>query len=95
MPPSDEEKTLRVAAPELGELVDRLRARHGGQALRSVRRLHRFYVEYPTEHLVDAVREALQYGLLDLARIERMTLRRVRGEFFQLPVADDEEDDDG
>ena len=95
VPPSDEEKTLRVAAPELGELVDRLRARHGGQALRSVRRLHRFYVEYPTEHLVDAVREALQYGLLDLARIERMTLRRVRGEFFQLPVADDEEDDDG
>ena len=50
---------------------------------------------YPTEHLVEAVRDALRYGLLDLARIERMTLRRVRGDFFQLPVPDDEEDDDG
>jgi len=95
-PPSPEEKTLRAAAPELGELVRRLRARHGGQALRTVRRLHRFYVEYPTEHLVDAVRDALRFGLLDLARIERMTLRRIRGDFFQLPgLDDDEEDDDG
>ena len=94
-PPSTEEKTLRAAAPELAELVRRLRARHGGQALRTVRRLHRFYVEYPTEHLVDAVRDALRYGLLDLARIERMTLRRVRGDFFRLPGPDDEEDNDG
>ena len=95
-PPSAEEKTLRAAAPELGELVSRLRARHGGQALRTVRRLHRFYLEYPTEHLVEAVRDALRFGLLDLARIERMTLRRVRGDFFRLPGVDDpEEDDDG
>lgn len=92
-PPSAEEKTLRAAAPELGELAERLRARHGGQALRAMRRLHRFYFEYPTEQLVDAVREALAYGLLDLARIERMTLRRIRGDFFQLPLPD--EDDDG
>ncbi len=45
--------------------------------------------------LVEAVRDALRYGLVDLARIERMTLRRVRGDFFRLPVPDDEEDDDG
>lgn len=95
-PTSPEEETLRAAAPALGELVSRLRARHGGQALRAVRRLHRFWVEYPTEHLVAAVEEALRFGLLDLARIERMTLRRVRGDFFRLPGADDdEEDDDG
>lgn len=94
--PSPEEKTLRAAAPELGQLVSRLRARHGGQALRTVRRLHRFYVEYPTEQLVAAVTEALRYGLLDLARIERMTLVRVQGDFFRLPVPDDdEEDNDG
>lgn len=92
-PPSSEEKTLRAAAPELGELVSRLRARHGGQALRTVRRLHRFYVEYPTEHLVAAVSDALRFGLLDLARIERMTLRRIRGDFFRLPEPDDDEED--
>lgn len=94
-PPSPEEKTLRVAAPELGELVARLRARHGGQALRTVRRLHRFYLEYPTEQLVDAVREALRFGLHDLGRIERMTLRRIRGEYFQVDPTEDEEDNDG
>lgn len=94
-PPSPEEKTLRAAAPELGELVTKLRERHGGQALRNVRRLHRFYLEYPTGQLVDATREALRFGLLDLARIERMTLQRIRGDFFHLSVDDQEENGNG
>lgn len=89
-PPSPEEKVLRAAAPELGELVKQLRKRHGGQALRTVQRLHRFYLEYPTEHLAQAVGEALSFGLLDLARIERMTLCRIRGDFFRLPPVGDE-----
>lgn len=95
-PPSAEEKTLRAASPELGELVTKLRQKHGGQGLRSVRRLHRFFIEYPTEQLVDAAREALRFGLLDLGRIEQMTLRRIRGDFFQLTPDDSEEkDEDG
>ncbi len=94
-PPSPEEKTLRAAAPELGELVAQLRGHHGGQALRSVRRLHRFFIEYPTGPLVDAVRDALRHGLLDLTRIERMTLGRIRGDFFQLSLDGEEENEDG
>ena len=90
-PPSAEEKVLRAAAPELGELVKQLRERHGGQALRTVQRLHRFYLEYPTEHLAEAAGEALSFGLLDLTRIERMTLRRIRGDFFRLPPVGDEQ----
>lgn len=90
-PPSPEEKTLRAAAPELGELVTQLRKHHGGQALRSVRRLHRFFIEYPTAPLVDAVGAALRHGLVDLTRIERMTLVRIRGDFFQLSLDEEEE----
>ena len=84
-PPSFEEETLGEAAPELAELVSRLRKRHGGQALRAVKRLYRFYLDYPTEYLASAVGTALDYGLIDLGRIERMTLQRIRGDFFRMP----------
>lgn len=93
-PPSDEEQALRAAAPELGELCSRLRKRYGGQALRAIRPLHRLYLDYPTEYLVAAVRIALAYQVLDLERIERMTLRRIRGDFFRLPAPGLHEGDD-
>jgi transposase len=92
---SEEEKALRAASPELGELVTKLRERHGGQALRQVRILHRYYVDYPTEQLVSAAREALHFGLLELPRIEKMTLRCIQGDYFKLPLADEDEADDG
>lgn len=93
-PPSLEEKALRAAAPELGELIDRLRKRHGGRALRAVRQLHRMYLDYPTDILADAVSEALRFGLLHLGRIERMTLMRIRGDIFRLDVEPDDDEDE-
>lgn len=92
-PPSPQESALRAAAPELGQLVDELRRRHGGQALRAVRRLHRLFLDYPTSYLVDAVRTALHFRLFDLGRIERMTLDRIRGDFFRLPPKTQEDGD--
>lgn len=89
-PPSDEERLLRTADDGLGELCTRLRRRHGGQALKQVRRLHRMYLEYPTEALSEAVATALAYNLVDLARIERMTLERIAGDFFRLPLPPDD-----
>ena len=46
---------------------------------------------------LQAVHDALAYGLIDLGRIERMTLRRIRTDFFRLHPDDDPdpEDDDG
>lgn len=94
-PPSEEENTLGAARDVLGELCARLRRRHGGQALKAVRRLYRMYLEYPTEPLCDAVTSALAYDLVDLARIERMALERIAGDYFQLPTnLDDTEDPD-
>ena len=90
-PPLPEEAVLRAAAPELGVLVDALRRRHGGRAAKAVRRLHRIYLDYPTEPVVVAVARALEFGLLDLTRIEEMVLRQIAGDFFRLPTREDDE----
>jgi transposase len=86
-PPIPEEATLRAAGEEFAELVDRLRKLHAGRAVRPLRRLHRLYLDYPTESLRRCLREALTYGLTDLDRIERMLLRALSGEFFRLPAS--------
>ncbi|RLB53063.1 MAG: IS21 family transposase [Deltaproteobacteria bacterium] len=85
-PPLAEEETLRKAGEALCKLVAELRKRHAGRAARKIKRLHRMYIEYPTDALCRAVEEALTYGLYDLERIEKMVLRCVAGEFFQLPL---------
>lgn len=91
-PPLPEESALRAAAPEISVLVDRLRVHHGGRAVRPIRRLHRMFLDYPTESLVAGVRSALEYGLLDVERIERIVLKRISGDFFRQPT---EGSDDG
>ena len=80
-----EEGTLRAAAPELAALVDLLRSASGRTSDR-IRRLHAMYLEYPNEPLIAAVRVALNYGLCDLGRIERIVLRNIAGDYFKLPV---------
>lgn len=85
--PSEQEALLRRASPKLGELAARLRKRHGGQALRAVRRLHKMYLDYPTDVLVETVADALAYDLHDLGRIDQMVLRRIKGDYFRLPTS--------
>ena len=91
-----EEKTLRAAAPELDQLVTAIRKKGRGKPLWSIKKLYRFYLDYPTEALCKAVRRALEYGLTDLERIERMCLRNVAGDYFRLDIHDKDkpEDDD-
>jgi hypothetical protein len=85
VPPSPEEITLRAADPALAALCDALRVRHGGQALKSMRRLHRMWLEYPTEPFLDAIRRSVDHTLYELDRIERLILENIRGDFFRLP----------
>lgn len=92
--PLPEEQTLRAAGEEFSTLVDRLKSRHGGRAVRALRRLHRMYLEYPTEPLREACASALKYGLLDLERVEKMALRNIAGDFFRLPAEPHGEDED-
>jgi hypothetical protein len=88
--PLPEEATLRAAGPAFAALVEALRKRHGGRAVRPLRRLHRLFLDYPTEPLRRVVEQALAYGLTDLERIERMLLRELSGDFFRLGPSEDQ-----
>jgi len=90
-PPSHEEQVLRGVDPALGRLVDAMKKRDGGRALKAVRRLYRLYLDYSTDALVRIAREVEGYGLLDLARIEKLLLKHIAGKFFRLPTDDDKE----
>ena len=50
----------------------------------TLRQLLRLLKEYPRPPFLAAVREAAQYGLYDLDRLERMILRRVAQDYFRL-----------
>lgn len=91
--PSGEETALRAGSPALAALCDALHLQRGGHATVVIRRLHRMWLEYPGDALERAVRRALEFGLTNLERIERMTLQNVRGDFFRLPDPDPEDDD--
>lgn len=89
--PIPEEGALRAAG--LGDLVDVLRKQHGGRAVQPIRRLYRLFVDYPEAELKGAVAIAMEHGLTDVRRIERIVLRQIRSEFFRLPT-DLEPDDE-
>jgi hypothetical protein len=90
-----EETELEAAGEEFGALVAALRAHHGGRAVRAIRRLHRLYLDYPTDALRKVIRQALTYGLTDLARLEKMLLRQIAGDYFRLlPRKGDDDDGD-
>jgi transposase len=90
-----EEKTLRAAAPELDKLVEKIHKEGRGRPLWHIRKLYRFYLDYPTEALCKAVARAIEYGLTDLDRIEHMTLRNVAGDYFRLDIDDEDEQESG
>jgi hypothetical protein len=83
-----EEGPLRAAAPEFGALVDAWKKRHGGRAVRPIRRLHSMFLEYPIEHLVAGIRQSLEYNLLDLDRIENIVLQRIAHDLFRTPASE-------
>jgi hypothetical protein len=49
-----------------------------------LRRLLELKRSYPAEPFLAAIEQALRYGLFDLARLERLILERVAGDFFDL-----------
>lgn len=93
--PTPTEQLLRSQGAELSALIDALQKRYGGRAKKAVHRLHRLWHDYPIEALREAISVALEHGLLDLERIDRMVLRLIAGDFFRLPTDDERRDDDG
>ena len=89
-----EEIALSAASPAMAAMVDALKKRHAGRAVRALQRLRRMWIDYPQAPLDQALATALAHGLFDLERIERLVLRHVAGDFFRLPNINDEEPDD-
>ena len=82
--PHPEEQAILHSAPELDGYVTALKQKGHKVVGRALRQLLRLLREYPREPFLAAVREAAQYGLYDLDRLERMILRRVARDYFLL-----------
>jgi len=82
--PHPEEIAILQAVPDLDGYVMTLKQKGHKVVGRALRQLLRLLREYPREPFLAAVREASQYGLYDLDRLERMILRRVASDYFLL-----------
>ncbi|MEE8410363.1 MAG: IS21 family transposase, partial [Myxococcota bacterium] len=98
--PPPQQLELLLVEPPIATYVAALAQQAHGRGVRALQRLLRMVREYPRQPLLAAIREAEQFGLYDLDRIERMVLRRVGREYFTPPDFDseppltDEDDDD-
>jgi hypothetical protein len=86
--PSPEEQILAQADPPVPAYAAALKQHSGGRATLALRRLLALYRDYPRPAVRQAVTLAQQYGLFDLDRLERLTLRVIAKAYFVLP--DDE-----
>ena len=68
----------------LDRYVAALKKRAPGRGVGKLRRLLELKRTYPAEPFLAAITLALQYGLFDLNRLERLILERVSGDFFDL-----------
>jgi hypothetical protein len=87
--PHPEEQAILLAAPELAPYVAALKQKGRKVVALVLRQLLRLLKEYPREPFLAAVREAAQYGLYDLDRLERMILRRIARDYFLLGTDSD------
>jgi transposase len=88
--PSPEDQALAQADPPLPAYAAALKHRSAGRGTLALRRLLALYHEYPRAAFLQAVTLAQQYGLFDLDRLERLTLRVIAKDFFILSEDDGE-----
>ena len=82
--PSPQEQALTGRDPLLDQYVAELKKRSPGRGVSKLRRLLELQRAYPAAPFLAAVKHALRYGLFDVARLERLILERVAGDFFNL-----------
>jgi hypothetical protein len=91
---SPEEQELLQMDPPLREYATQLKRHSAGRGTLALRRLLALYREYPRDAVATAIATALQYGLFDLERLERLILRTIAKDYFVLPGGSDTDDDD-
>ena len=82
--PPEEERLLTGNHPDLTKYVAELKKRSPGRGIHRLRQLLEFKRSYPPEPFLAAVQHALHFGLFDLSRLERLILKRIAGDFFDL-----------
>lgn len=87
--PSPDEQALTQADPPVPAYAATLKQRSAGRGTLALRRLLALYREYPRAPFLQAVTLAAHYGLFDLDRLERLTLRVIAKQYFRL--SDDDE----
>jgi hypothetical protein len=86
--PSPQEQALSGQDPRLDAYVVALKKRAPGRGVGKLRRLLELKRTYPAAPFLAAIEQARRYGLFDLARLERLILERVAGDFFNLDGGD-------
>lgn len=92
--PSPEELELQQTEEPIATYAVALQQRSASRGTIPLRRLLTLRREYPRPAFLQAVSIALEYGLFDLDRLERLTLRLIAKEYFVLNDDDTEEPDD-
>jgi len=76
------------------EILDRyvaeLRKRSSARGVLRLRRALNLKRDYPPEAYFAAISRALEYGLYDLGRVEKLIIDHVAGDFFQLVQEQDQ-----
>jgi hypothetical protein len=86
------EAELLRRAPDLQVYVAAHKGRPGA-GVRFIRGLLRMVRDYPLDAVTAAAGVAHQYGLYDIARLERMVLRNIANDYFVLPPMPPENED--
>lgn len=82
--PSKEELLLIGRNEKLDTYIKNLKERSRGRGVLNLRRLLNLQRTYPTEPFMAGISKALQYGLYDLTRLEKIILNNTAGEYFDL-----------
>jgi len=91
---SPEDQELLQMEPPLRDYAAQLKRHSAGRGTLALRRLLALYREYPRDAVGKAVTTALEYGLFDLERLERLILRTIAKDYFVLPGTDTDDDDE-
>jgi transposase len=82
--PCEEEKILTGRSNELDQYIKNMKKKVRGRGVVQMKRLLELKRTYPEDPFMHAVREALHYGMYDLARLENMILRQAGTYLFDL-----------
>lgn len=82
--PAKEELLLAGKSAELDLYMENLKKRSHGRGVFNLRRLLNLQRTYPQQSFMAGILIALNYGLYDLARLEKIIIQNIAGEFFEL-----------